>query len=291
MKIRITLILLFICKLIYPQLISGIIKDSVSGKKIQFANIVLKNGKGTYSDKSGKFILKYDEFESDSIKVSSIGFESKYLSISYFNKKNKKILLKKRVERLDEVILTTQIIEYSDKLRIGEKRNKNIGVTSLIGYETAIFIDNPKNTNGKLKRVYINLKKRKNADLLATFNLKFYKFDSTHNKPGKLLYNKNLFVKPKNKKYRLWIDIEELEIIFPKNGICIGVEFVNTHGEVHRYTKFGPMFRYTFSKNDNYFTWSNYHNSGWSEASIKHNKRKKGKSNPMIGIEALFPKK
>jgi hypothetical protein len=295
-KLKTTLFLFFLISINFlsSQIINGIVKDSISEKNIAFANIVLKKGKGTYSNESGIFELDIKNFNSDTLKISNIGYESKLIPVIHFkNKINFEILLKPKTESLDEVLISTKKIKYTNKELLGDKKEGNIGVTSLIGYETAIFIDNPKNVKGKLKSVYIDLKKRKNADYIATFNIKFYDIDSTNSKPNNLLYEKNLYVKPKNKKYRLWVNVKDFNITFPKDGIYIGIEMVNTFGKVEKYSKFGPMFRYTISKNKDARTWSNYHNSGWRGGSIKHKKFKRSKtgiSNPIVGIEVLYPK-
>jgi len=68
---------------------------------------------------------------------------------------------------------------------------------------------------------------------------------------------------------------------------------INTIGKVEKYAYFGPMFRYTLSENQNSITWSNYHNTGWKGGSNKHKRYKRfktGTSNPMFGIEVLYPK-
>ncbi|WP_299097879.1 carboxypeptidase-like regulatory domain-containing protein [uncultured Winogradskyella sp.] len=288
------LLFLISINLINSQTINGTVKDSVTGENVAFANIVLKNGKGTYSNEFGGFELEIKNFTTDTLKISNLGYESKILPLINLKKAIKfEILLKPRVENLDEVLISSKKIKYTDKKLLGDKKEGNIGVTSLIGYETAIFIDNPKNIKGKLKRIYIDLKKRKNAEYIATLNIKIYELDSINNKPRKLLHNKNLYVKPKNKKYRLWIDVKDFDINFPINGVFIGIEMVNTFGKVKKYARFGPMFRYTINKDKNARTWSNYHNSGWKGSSIEHKKFKRTKtgiSNPMVGIEVLYPK-
>lgn len=288
------LLFLVSINLLNSQIINGTVKDSVTGENIAFANIVLKNGKGTYSNEFGVFELEIKNFATDTLKISNLGYKSKILPLINLKNATKfEVLLKPRVENLDEVLISSKKIKYTDKELLGDKKEGNIGVTSLIGYETAIFIDNPKNTKGKLKRIYIDLKKRKNAEYIATLNIKIYELDSINNEPGKLLHNENLYVKPKNKKYRLWIDVKDFDITFPKNGVFIGIEMVNTFGKVKKYARFGPMYRYTINKDKNARTWSNYHNSGWKGSSIEHKKFKRTKtgiSNPMIGIEVLYPK-
>lgn len=292
MKTLKLILLLFIANFCNAQTIKGIITDSITGNVIPFANIVLKKGKGTYSDEFGKFELSVKNKFTDTLYVSNIGYEPKVLPVSSFTINMVfEISLNPKTERLNEVVIPSKKIKYGQKEILGEKRDGNIGMTSLIGFETAVFIENPKNRTGKVNGIYINLKKRKNADYVATFNVKFYQYDSINNSPGKLLHNKNLYVQPRNKKYRLWVNVKDLDIRFPKKGICIGIEMVNTHGKVKKYTAFGPMFRYTRPGDEDSRTWSNYHNTGWkgfNTQSKKHKRIKKGALSPMIGVEVEY---
>lgn len=274
------------------QSINGVVKDSLTGEAIAYANILLKNGKGTYSDELGSFKLKVKNVHTDTLKVSTIGYQSKLIPVNVFkNNLTYEVLLAPKTEGLDEVLISSKKLKYGKKEILGEQRDGNQGVTSLIGYETAVLIENLKNKTGKVKRVYINLKNRKDAEYIATFNVKFYQFDSIANAPGELLYNENIYVHPKNKKYKLWVNVEDLGIPFPENGMCVGVEMVNIHGKVKKYAYFGPMYRYTFTEDKTLQTWSNYHNSGWRRGAIdyKNPKRTKvGFLNPMIGLEVEY---
>ena len=292
MKILKILFFIVVVNVCNAQMINGIVKDSITGKEIAFANVVLKNGKGTYSDEFGVFQLNVKQTLVDTLKISTIGYKSKLLPVASLKKGIIfNIFLQPKTEFLDEVVISSKTIKYGKKEVLGEKRDGNIGVTSLIGMETAVFIANPKNKIGKVNGVYINLKKRKNAEYIATFNVKFYQYDSIRNSPGKLLYDENLYVLPKNKKYRLWVDVKDFNIPFPKNGICVGIEMVNTHGKVKKHTYFGPMFRYTFAEDTVLKTWSNYHSRGWKDGYIEYKKYKRfkqGVSNPMIGAEVVY---
>lgn len=294
MRIQIIYLLLFTTSLCYTQSISGKVKDSVTQKNLKYANIVLMNGGGTYSDEKGEFNFDVKNNIYDTLMISSLGYKTKKIPLIKYKgveKINLNVFLIPKVEELDEVVISSKKIEFKNKEKLGEDRNGNIGMSSLIGYETGILISNPKNLKGKIKRVYINLKRRKNADYIATFNIKFYEYDQKNNKPGNELYSKNIYIEPKNRKYRLWVDVEDFNIIFPENGICVGVEMVNTIGEVEKYAYFGPLFRYTLSSG-NVKTWSNYHNTGWKGVTNKHKKYKNfktGTSIPMIGVEVLYP--
>ena len=292
MKIITLLIVLFSISIGNAQIISGVVKDCLSGEVITYANIVLKNGKGTYSDEFGSFKLTVKNVNTDTLKVSTIGYESQFIPVNLF-KDNLiyNVLLAPKTEGLNEVLISSKKLKYGKKEILGEQREGNQSVTSLIGYETAVLIENPKNKTGKVNGVYINLKKRNDAEYIATFNVKFYQFDSIANAPGKLMYNENIYVQPKNKKYRLWVNVEGFGILFPKNGICVGIEMVNTHGKVKKYAYFGPMYRYTFTEEKTLQTWSNYHNSGWRDGSIEYKNPKRtkvGVLNPMIGVEVEY---
>ncbi len=280
----------------HAQTLTGTVKDTLTQMPLAFSNIVLMNGGGTYTNGNGAFELSIKNTFDDTLKVSIIGYKSKLIPLFQYRNTEKPhldIQLEPLVDVLDEVIISGNKINYRDKETLGEKRNGNIGVTSLIGYETCIFIENPRKKTAKVKRVYIDLKKRKDADHIAALDIRLYELDRETMKPGKALHNKRIFIKPKNKKYRLWINVESYNIKLPSEGICLGVEMVNTVGKVEKYTYFGPIFRYTFSQNNKLITWSNYHNSGWRGGSIAHNRYKRyktGISNPMFGIEVLYPK-
>ncbi|EPR74228.1 putative outer membrane protein [Winogradskyella psychrotolerans RS-3] len=210
LKIITLLIFLFNISISNAQTINGVVKDSLSGGVIAYANILLKNGKGTYSDESGSFKLNIKNINTDTLKISTIGYKSKVIPVNLFkNNLIYKVLLAPKTEGLDEVLISNKKLKYGEKEILGEQREGNQSVTSLIGYETAVLIENPKNKIGKVNGVYINLKKRKDAEYIATFNVRFYQVDSIANTPGKLVYNENIYVQPKikNTDYGLMLKI------------------------------------------------------------------------------------
>ena len=271
------------------QMINGKIFDSISKENIKFANVVLMKGDGVSSDDNGKFQIITNNSD-DILKVSSTGYEPKFISLkdNIENFNNLNIYLTPKFNNIEEVKISNKS-NFTEKVIVGEKRESNISLSTLIGHEIGIFISNPKEIKGKINRVYVDLKQRDNADDTAIFNVKFYEYDKENNVPGKELSDKNIFVQPKNKKYRLWIDVENKDIVFPKEGICVSVQLINPSGKVDKNTKFGPAFRYTESNDKKFIVWSNFYNRGWKLNSIKSNKV--GIGNPMIGIEVLFPNK
>ena len=65
-------------------------------------------------------------------------------------------------------------------------------------------------------------------DYLATYNVKFYSYDSIQHRPGNEIFSQNIIAYPENKTYSFVIDIDSLNISFPKKGVCVGVEIINT---------------------------------------------------------------
>ena len=63
---------------------------------------------------------------------------------------------------------------------------------------------------------------------MSDFNIKFYEYDSITHLPKAEIYSKNIIVSPKNKSYKMQINLDSLNIKIPKNGICIGLEIINT---------------------------------------------------------------
>lgn len=283
-------ILLFITtNYFYAQVLKGVVKDSLTQIPLAYSNVVLMNGGGVYTDKNGNFELEIKNSIYDTLKISTIGYKSKLIPLLQFISYDKlylNIRLESNIEELDEVLISTTKTKYKDKETLGESRDGNLSVTPLPGYESCIFIENPRKKIGKLKRTYIDLKRRKDAKRIALFNIKFYELNKVTNKPGRELYNKKILIKPKNKKYRLWIDVEDLNIKLPAEGIFVGVEIIDPFKkERSKDAYFGPMFRYTYSQNHESITWSNYHNTGWRNGSLTHG----GMANPMFGIEVLYP--
>lgn len=294
MKYLFLILCSFICHSISAQELHGFISDSKTKKAIPYSSIaILHSNKGTYADADGMFHLNSNGNTTDTLKISAIGYEPKIINISSLLKTKDTIYLTASTETLEEVVLSSKSIQYTESISLGEKRDGNISKSTPIGYETCLYFSNPKKALGKLKTLFIKLKKNKSANATATFNIKFYAYDSQKQLPGKLLYHENLFISPKNKKYTLRIPLEDLDVFIPSNGICIGIEMMNTGKKMPKYTQYGPALRYTLSEHNTSITWSNYLNTGWKNGANIHKRFKRfktGISNPLIQLDVLYPK-
>ena len=117
------------------------------------------------------------------------------------------------------------------------------------------------------------------VDYISSFCVKFYEYDSINNKPSIELYDKNIIINPENKNYKLTVNIDSLKIPFPKNGICIGIESVNT-----KYIKpkktfaiIAPFIKFTKANDTEQTTsWVRYRDEIWDFKPLL-NRDKKGK--------------
>lgn len=294
MKLLIQILFLLIVQSTYSQTLEGKVIDSVTNQPIEYANITLMTkNKGVYANIDGDYNFDISKHLYDTLKVSSIGCNSKLIILDKFkNKKNIKldISLSQKITQLDEVVLNLKKKKYNKKHTIGEDKESNAAVSSLIGYETCVLIENPFNKEGKLDEIYIKLRKRKNTQFIASLNIKFYSFDKINQKPGYELYTKNLIVKPKNRNYTLNINVKDMDIYLPKEGMCIGVEFIDPNNESKKYDVIGPMYRFTYSTEEN-LTWSKYRGKDWKTGIVKFDYRNDDRTgNVMIGADVLFPK-
>lgn len=150
------------------------------------------------------------------------------------------------------------------------------------GTENCTYIENPYHKKGRLRDMTIYLSEMKDhakpckeckMDYLASFSIRFYEYDSIRKIPGKEIYKKLLIAKPKNKTYKMRIQLDSLDIIVPKNGICIGVEIVNTKykNPKNTFAFIGPSVGFAFIEQflgnaivKDPTSWVRYRNEGWN---------------------------
>jgi hypothetical protein len=287
------IILLFFLNLVSSQTLKGVIKDSLSNNGLPYCNVVfMKSNSGVYSDENGLYKIDIQKNYNDTLKISSVGYEPKFIALAQFKGEVSvefDVFLKEKVTVLDEVSVFRKAKIYKKTHSFGEEREGNTGMSTLIGYESVVYIENAENSSGKMKSVVLYLKRTENADFVAPLNIKFYCFDKENNRPGEALLKTNLIVKPRNRIYKLNIDVQDYNIPFPKDGICIGIELMDPKNESKKYDKIGPSFRLTASSSK-MLTWSNYRNRGWKNGSADRNKLSSKHINQMIGVKVLMEK-
>ncbi|MEO8515890.1 MAG: carboxypeptidase-like regulatory domain-containing protein [Flavobacterium sp.] len=241
MKTIYTLIFFFaLSNAIIAQEISGVVLDSVSKKPLELASVTLnKTNQGVYSDAQGKFNINLIK-ANDYLLISYLGYNSKKLTTADFlkAKKNNTIFyLSPITEELHEVLVQRKKINHGWAKTIKSKRENTQYFGFQFGTENCTYVENPDRKQGKIKAVVLDLRKvaefnkdnpKWKLDYISAFKIKFYKLDGLTNKPGEELYDKDIIIEPGNKTQNLSIDVDSLNIKFPVEGICIGVEIINT---------------------------------------------------------------
>lgn len=270
--------ILFFSQFSHSQTVKGIIIDSISKKPIELTNVFFTESYyGTFTNEKGFFQLNTKDNKSD-ILITNIGYESKKVDISKFleNKDSTIVFyLKPKIEKLDEVIISSKKNNYSSTKSILSEREKILFYSFQFGSENITYIKNDFHKKGKIQTVFLDLKKVKDfkepckkckVEYIISLNIKFYEYDKKNKIPGKEICNKNIIVELQNKTYKLKVDVDSLNIDFPKNGVCVGVETINTKYEKTN-NKFGLnapsiLFSNTKSK-DEVISWSRHRKEGW----------------------------
>lgn len=239
-KLNFLLFALLFSNLLNSQTLKGILADRVTKKPLDLATIFIKeSGYTVFSDSEGKFSIDIGDNKKGEIVISSIGYEDLEVNlIDYLNSKTNSgtFFLVPKTEKLEEVVISNEKIDYSWAKTISSKRKPVMGFSFQFGTENVRLIQNPYFKKGKIKKVILSLSKMtKNReqpkweiDYITAYSVKFYEYDVKNQKPGKELYDKNIIVEPGNKSQNLEIDVDSLNIPFPKNGVCVGVEYLNT---------------------------------------------------------------
>ncbi|TDE00362.1 carboxypeptidase-like regulatory domain-containing protein [Flavobacterium sandaracinum] len=277
----------------HSQVIKGKVIDSLTKKPIELANITfVKKDLGVNSDKDGIFKIKVKD-ALDELQISSVGYNKKTLSLLPFNESkvyNIEIELSPKIEKLEGVIISNKKKNYSSIKTFGLIKKLKVRSGFPFGYEFCNYIKNPTHKKGKIKSIILSLNEKKEADFLATYNIKFYEYDSINKQPGEELYFENLIVAPQNKTYRLKIDVESLKIKLPQSGICVGVEIVNTkyNQEISSMSKIAPSINFTHTKME-ILTWTRFRSKRWIVGTHK-SQVKDAFVNAMINIEVQLEK-
>lgn len=279
--------ILFFTQFICSQNIKGIVVDSISRKPIELTNVFfLESYYGTFTNEKGVFQLNTKGNKSD-ILITNIGYESKKVKLSNFVNIKDSVLvfyLKPKIEELDEVVISSKKNNYSYANSILSEREKTLYYAFQFGSENVSYIKNQFRKKGKIQTVFLDLKKVKDfvepckkckVEYIVSLNIKFYDYDLRNKIPGKEIYSKNIIVELQNKTYKLKVDVDSLNIDFPKNGVCIGVETINTKYEKTN-NKFGLkapsiLFSNTKSK-DEVISWSRHRKEGWKFVSDSNRK-------------------
>lgn len=265
------------------QIIKGVVNDNLN--PLPFANITLLSKKiGTCSDENGFFSLDIKGNTADTLLISSIGFEPKKFAVSnLLHSKKSTFCLKEIAYSLDSVVVKgkARVVKNKQIHKLGNlKRTKLKGSFSgVVGSQIVVYVKNSVAKSGYLKQVILYFD-RDNGFPLIDIRLRIYKYDKVLNIPTIDLLRDNLIFKPKKRK--MVIDVSDYHINMPIEGICIGVEWIDTKNIMKgRNTTVAPALCWNFIPNTPKITWTNYRDRRWRTATFNS---PKGIGNARFGV-------
>jgi hypothetical protein len=225
-------ITLFVNNYSYSQTLFGVVKDSINNKPIEAVNISKLNDNETVStDLLGRYNVKVNNSK-DKLLVSCIGYQSVIINLNDFVE-NKEYLVNlfliPKSEILSEVVITRNNNKKGTLKKIGLKKPIVAGWFLQTGHEICTVVKNPFKREERLKTVILNLQKTVDIPVLINhFKINFYEYNKKNNKPGNRINSEDLIVFPENKTYELNVNLNDYDIFFPEDGVCIGVEAIKT---------------------------------------------------------------
>lgn len=219
MKILNLVLCFILCQLYVFAQTTGVVKDSQTGKAIPYAAVWLENSSiGVSSEADGTFSIETKP--TDRFLISSLGYKDASFSI---NPKGIYVL-EPVVYELNEVVLQPML--QNKKLKVGKAKKTN---SSILGSKYSVIL-------AKLflyKREYTDTPFLKEIEFFtnspiqnAVFKIRIFDFDTLTQLPGKDILFDDVFVKVKKGKRSTVVDVSDLKILFPKNGLAIAAELL-----------------------------------------------------------------
>ncbi|WP_294962068.1 carboxypeptidase-like regulatory domain-containing protein [uncultured Flavobacterium sp.] len=231
MKNVIKLLMFVVFPLIsYSQNIEGKVVDSLQ-KPIQYVSIgILNKPFGTVTDENGNFKFSMTDGipESDTLRVSCMGYKSKDILFKNLNQNKINVQLESHIEKLDEVVINKNgLKEYTDgkdktqtkhSVIFANPNYKNINLGSEIGKKFSLGDKKPsfltdfkffiKDNNFEMVKFKINI-----------YNIK-------DNRPDKMINQSNIIVEV-NKKLTDWVNVDLSQFdITVQEDIIITVQWI-----------------------------------------------------------------
>lgn len=230
MKKLLVITILLISNYCFSQLKSVII-DSETKEKIPYVNIWIENENiGTTSNEKGEFELEINGTKI--ILFSALGFETRKISSDSI----KNVLeLKPLVTELKEVVIKSK--KQNKKLVVGKFKKSKINHYFACGTTPWISARYFKYQEDYDKTSFLNkIRVLTNSDVNdSKFNIRFYSV-SKNGEPNESIFDENIIGIAKKGKKITEIDISDLNIEFPKEGLFIAIEWLIIESNKHQYS-------------------------------------------------------
>jgi len=284
--------------LVFSQIITGKVIDAHTKEPLPYANIVLlSKNKGVTTDEKGVYTFDVSGETDDLLLISYLGYTTQEIPLNQFSGTVDEILnieLTENSSLIDEVVLEVKKAKYSSPKIIGVKKKKRFKRGVQYGAEKCTLIENLRHIKGKVLGLNFYVKENSNSQfktLPTYYRVKFYSYNTDKKQPGKLLSSKDVFVQPENKTKKIIIDLTHYNVLFPEEGICVGIETIKPSNIIlpknPMYTT-APSLVWVHGEKLN--TWSSFMGKKWSKSNRKSVFNKKYYTNPLIHLKVQFKK-
>ncbi len=229
MKIKLLAILILFQFKAFAQKKCKLINEETKNA-IAFASIYIENENiNINSDEVGGFILNSPKSDNNLVVFNALGYEIKKIK---YGDLNTEVYLKPKSFILDEVKVNNN--KNTKQINIGVFKGNDLthgsGSTSLFLLARYFPYSKDYNDYQFLKSITILTK---NELKTAKFNLRVY--SAIDGKPSTLLNQKNITVEVKKGKKLSTIDVSDLNIMMPKEGIFIAYEWLAIPSNYYNY--------------------------------------------------------
>ena len=170
MKLLLLLLFLFFSSFVLSsQNIKGVVLDHQSNKPLENVHVYVNNSKkGTVTNKKGAYILNVKINKTDTVSFSTLGYFTKKYLLSGLKKDNYTVFLHKKIEAIDEVIVTSNK-ELNSKIRFKKlaflKTGRHSFASSLIGPKIYVIGGDASNLVDAPKKVLNDLTHKTDASI------------------------------------------------------------------------------------------------------------------------------
>lgn len=220
MKNLLPIIFILISNYCFCQL-KAVVIDSESKKTIPYVNVWIEDENvGTTTNQKGEFSI--DISKGEFLTLSSLGYENKRVRISTAPEK---ITLIPKITELDEVIVSAN--KEQEETVVGEFNDSDVGYYYASFDKPEIMarffpFDSSYSNTPYLKtlkfRIYTDIRN-------AKFNVRLYSIGE-NGKPNNPIYEKNIIGIIKKGIKNIEIDLSDLDISFPEDGLFVSYEWL-----------------------------------------------------------------
>ena len=243
------------------QLVKCRVCDAKTGKGIPFSSIATRDAsKGCCSDIDGFFFAD----RKDTVKISSIGYLTKHTAISSIAPNDPRIIyLEETSIQVQELNIYGRKREKRSYITLTSYKNKDSKGTSYNqpGVRYAVLMDNGISKEGLIEKVTFKSEMERDKKQAANLRLRIYNVRTTSQKrPEDDLLFENVIVKPKNG----WvtIDVSKYNVPFPRNGVFVGVDWLESNVMTTSNERINPGICYYFGKGGA-TTLMSFRETGW----------------------------